>query len=129
MIRLVALMLFLLQAASALALGLESPLPSQQQEQQAVALFRTIRCVVCAGESIADSPAQIAADMRRSIRAQIANGVSDADITAGLVGHYGDSVLMRPPLNAATWPLWFGPLLIAVAALLFARRFFRKTTS
>lgn len=104
----------------------DRPLADAAQEARAQALFDGIRCVVCQHEAIADSPAGIAADMRRLVREEIAAGSSDAEIRDDLVRRYGDFVLFKPPVRAATWLLWFGPLalVLAVGAVLlgFARR-------
>lgn len=119
-------MLALLAPLPALALGLEEPLPDAAQEARARALFHEIRCVVCEGESIADSPADIAGLLRRDIREKIAAGSSDADIRSLLVSHYGTSILMDPPLRSSTWLLWFGPALILALATLLAAWYFRS---
>ncbi|MFA4892857.1 cytochrome c-type biogenesis protein CcmH [Brevundimonas sp.] len=100
----------------------DRPLPDAAQEARAKALFADIRCVVCQHEAIADSPAGIAADMRRLVREEIAAGRTDAQVREDLVRRYGDFVLFKPPVRAGTWLLWFGPLaaLLAVAAALLA---------
>ncbi len=100
----------------------DRPLPDAAQEARAKALFADIRCVVCQHEAIADSPAGIAADMRRLVREEIAAGRSDAQVREDLVRRYGDFVLFKPPVRAGTWLLWFGPLaaLLAVGAALLA---------
>ena len=94
----------------------DRPLPDARQEARARALFADIRCVVCHNESIADSPAGIAGDMRRLVREEIAEGRSDAAIREDLVRRYGDFVLFQPPLRPGTWLLWFGPLALGVLA-------------
>lgn len=94
----------------------DRPLPDAAQEARAQALFDDIRCVVCQHEAIADSPAGIAADMRRLVREEIAAGRSDEQIRTDLVGRYGDFVLFTPPLRGATWLLWFGPFAALLAA-------------
>lgn len=101
----------------------DAPLADAVQEARAQALFDGIRCVVCQHEAIADSPAGVAADMRRLVREEIATGRTDAEIRDGLVQRYGDYVLFRPPVRAGTWLLWFGPFLLVVAAgaMLFLR--------
>ncbi len=91
-------------------------LPNAAQEARAQALFDDIRCVVCQHEAIADSPAGIAADMRRLVREEIAAGRSDAEIRTDLVERYGDFVLFTPPMRGSTWLLWFGPLAALLAA-------------
>lgn len=100
----------------------EQPLSSPAQEARAQALFDDIRCVVCQHEAIADSPAGIAADMRRLVRDEIAAGRTDVQIRADLIARYGDYVLFRPPFRPGTLLLWLGPLalLLAVGAGLFA---------
>lgn len=90
-------------------------LPDPAQEARARALFEEIRCVVCQNESIDDSEADLAADMRRVVRAQVAAGRSDAEVRAYLVDRYGEFVLLKPPFSAANLALWLTPaLLLAV---------------
>ena len=79
---------------------------------RATALFQELRCVVCKGESIADSSADVAADMRAGVRAMIAQGKSDDDIKSFFVSRYGDAVLMTPRLSPHTWLLWLAPLVL-----------------
>ena len=94
----------------------DRPLPDAAQEARARALFSDIRCVVCQHESIADSPAGIAADMRRLVREQIAAGKTDDEIKADLLRRYGDYVLFTPPMRIGTWLLWFGPFALVLTA-------------
>ena len=94
----------------------DRPLPDAAQEARARALFTDIRCVVCQHESIADSPAGIAADLRGLVREQIAAGKTDDEIKADLLRRYGDYVLFQPPLRIGTWLLWFGPFALAAGA-------------
>lgn len=100
----------------------DRPLASAGQEARAQALFDVLRCVVCQHESIADSPAGIAGDMRRLVREEIAAGATDAQIKADMVSRYGDYVLFQPPVRTGTWLLWFGPLALVLGGggLLFA---------
>jgi len=126
-IGIIAMLIWSLIIGAACAFTIEKPLPDAQQELRAKALFHEIRCVVCQSESVADSPADIAADIRRMIREQVAKGASDSDIKASLVSHYGDYILMKPPLNNATFLLWFGPALVLVTAFFVAMRFFRRS--
>lgn len=90
----------------------DAPLADPAQEARAKALFGEIRCVVCQHESIVDSPAAIAADMRGLVREQIVAGRSDDEIQQDLVRRYGDYVLFRPPFKGATVLLWLGPFLL-----------------
>ena len=123
-------MQFLLVAVLAVGLMAAEPAPapdrpmaSAADEARAQALFEDIRCVVCQHEAIADSPAGVAADMRRLVREEIAAGRSDAQIREGLIARYGDYILFRPPVRAGTWLLWFGPFLLVLiaGAILFLR--------
>ena len=104
----------------------DRPLADATQEARARALFADIRCVVCQHEAIADSPAGIAADMRRLVREEIAAGRSDGQVRDDLVRRYGDFVLFKPPVRAGTWLLWFGPLavllMVASGWLMLGRR-------
>lgn len=85
------------------------------QEARAQALEREIRCVQCQNEPIAQSTADIAADMRTLVRERVAAGDSDTEIRAFFRQRYGDFVLFRPPWDARTWALWASPLLLAGA--------------
>lgn len=85
-------------------------------EARAVALQKQLRCVVCQGESLDESNAQIAKDLRRLIRKRILAGYSNDAIKAYLVSRYGDFILMKPPLKAETYALWFGPLIVLLIA-------------
>ena len=104
----------------------DQPLVSPGQEARAQRIFEVVRCVVCQHESIADSPAGIAGDMRRLVREEIASGATDQQVRDDLVRRYGDYVLFTPPVRTGTWLLWFGPALLAVlggiALFVFARR-------
>jgi len=82
---------------------------------RAVALANELRCLVCQNQSIAESNAELAVDLRRQIREQIAAGRSDAEIVDFMVSRYGEFVLYRPPFKATTLLLWAGPLLLVVA--------------
>ncbi|MDO1558134.1 cytochrome c-type biogenesis protein CcmH [Brevundimonas sp. 2R-24] len=103
----------------------ERSLSDPAQEARAQALFRDIRCVVCQNESIADSQAGIAGDLRRRIREEVAAGRSDQTIKADLQRLYGDFVLLKPPVGPRTWLLWGAPFLLIViggAAILMRLR-------
>lgn len=95
----------------------DRPLPDAAQEARAQALFKDVRCVVCQHESIADSPAGIAADMRRLVRDEIASGASDQAVREDLVRRWGDYILFRPPVRWTTWLLWFGPFAVVAAGV------------
>jgi cytochrome c-type biogenesis protein CcmH len=88
------------------------------QEARAQSLEREIRCVQCENEPIAQSTADIAADMRRLVRERVAAGDSDEEIRTYFRQRYGDFVLFRPPWDARTWALWGAPFLLLGAGLL-----------
>ena len=80
-------------------------------EKRMVAISSELRCLVCQNESLSASNAELAHDLRREIRSQIAAGKSDGEIRDFMVSRYGDFVLYRPPLKGTTLLLWFGPAL------------------
>jgi cytochrome c-type biogenesis protein CcmH len=114
--------------AAGLALGQadEVPRPDPQVEQRLKSLAEELRCLVCQNQTIADSNAPLALDLRNQIRAQIAAGRSDGQIRDYMVDRYGDFVLYRPPFKASTAILWAGPfalLLLGVGiAIVITRR-------
>ncbi|MEQ8435584.1 MAG: cytochrome c-type biogenesis protein CcmH [Oceanicaulis sp.] len=93
-----------------------------EDEARAQDLMREIRCMVCAGESIMDSNAGMALDMRRYVREQVAQGAEDGEVRQSLVERFGHEVLMRPSFDARSAPLWIAPLIFLMlgGALLFA---------
>ncbi|USI74599.1 cytochrome c-type biogenesis protein CcmH [Sphingomonas morindae] len=102
-------------------------LPDPAQEAKARALMASLRCVVCQGQSIADSDADLAGDMRALVRHRIAAGARPAAVRAWMVERYGAWVSYDPPLSALTWPLWAAPLLLLIAGAWLARGAFRRT--
>ena len=106
---------FLLLSSAAYAAPAPGTLSDPALETRARALQKELRCVVCQGESIDESNAPIAADIRKLIRERIAAGDSDKQIKDYLVSRYGDFVLMKPPLEPSTWLLWFGPAAVLLA--------------
>ena len=101
-------------------------LPDPAQEARAKALMETLRCLVCQGQSIADSDAEMAGDMRALVRERIAKGEKPDQIRKWLVQRYGDYVTYDPPLSWVTAPLWLTPILLTVLGLFLARRLFRR---
>ena len=118
----------LLLAIASLAWGQSSEIanPDPAVERRLKGLAEELRCLVCQNQTIADSNAPLAVDLRNQIRAQIAQGRSDDQIRSYMVERYGDFVLYKPPFHAATALLWLGPpLLIAIgigAFVLVVRR-------
>ena len=104
----------------------DTQLPDPKQEAQAKALMETIRCLVCQGQSIADSNAELAGDMRAMIRERIAAGEKPVVIRAWLVRRYGAWVTYEPPLDSATSLLWAAPVLLLGLGIFIARRSFRR---
>lgn len=100
-------------AAANAPLGFEDPEKQQRYEE----LLEEIRCLVCQNQSLADSGAGLAQDLRREIHTMIDEDRSNAEITGFLVERYGDFVLYRPPLKRSTWLLWFGPFILLLAGL------------
>jgi cytochrome c-type biogenesis protein CcmH len=102
-------------------------LPDARQEAAATALMLTIRCLVCQGQSIADSDAELAGDMRALVRRRIAAGETPDAIRRWLVERYGSWISYAPPVEPQTWPLWAAPILLLAAGLWLARgRFHRR---
>ena len=103
-----------------------SQLPDTRQEAQASALMLQIRCLVCQGQSIADSDAELAGDMRALVRRRIAAGESPEQIRGWLIDRYGAWVTYEPPLEPVTWPLWAAPVLFIAVGLWLARGRLRR---
>lgn len=96
-------------------------LPDPRQEEQAKALMEEIRCLVCQGESIADSDADLAGDMRDMVRRRIAAGEKPSAIRSWLIQRYGAWITFMPPSEPATWPLWLAPIALLLGGALVAR--------
>jgi cytochrome c-type biogenesis protein CcmH len=126
-VRLAALLLPALLLASP-ALAVSDPaelLPDRQQELRAEALGHQLRCLVCQNESVEESNADLARDLRRIIRQRVSAGDTDQQVVDWMVARYGDFVRLRPPFNAVTLVLWSAPglaLLVGLGAVLMARR-------
>ncbi len=131
--RRVALTLLLMLAGPALADSSLPPaklaytqLPDPKQEAAAQKLMVTLRCLVCQGQSIADSDAEMAGDMRALVRRRIAAGQSPQQVRDWLVARYGDYVTYDPPLSAATLPLWIAPIGLIALGIWIARASFKR---
>ena len=118
--------LALLWLGLAPALAEEAQLADPKLEQRVRDLSREIRCVVCQSQSVADSDADIAQEVRALIREQVAAGKSDQEIRDYLVARYGDFVLFDPPFKAATYVLWIGPFAVLVIAGIGVALYFRR---
>jgi len=136
-VRRIALVAALLLAAPALADSNLPPaywadrqLPDPRREAQAQALMGELRCLVCQGQSIADSDAELAGDMRDLVRRRIAAGEKPSAVRAWLISRYGSWISYRPTGEPAAWPLWFAPLvLLAVGLVLIRRRIVRRNNA
>ncbi len=110
------LILFLLLSSVAFAAPAPESLSDPAQEAHARALQKEFRCLVCQGESIDESGAPLAADLRRLIREHIARGESDDQIRRYLVARYGAFILMKPPVEPDTYALWIAPFVVLLLA-------------
>jgi cytochrome c-type biogenesis protein CcmH len=98
-------------------------LPDPKEEAKAQALMAELRCLVCQGQSIADSDAELAGDMRDLVRRRIAAGEEPSAIRGWMVQRYGSWISYKPTAEPAAWPLWLAPLaLLLVGAWLIRRR-------
>lgn len=98
-------------------------LPDERQEAKAQALMAELRCLVCQGQSISDSDAELAGDMRDLVRRRIAAGEKPEQIRRWLIDRYGSWVSYRPTSEPSAWPLWAAPIiLIGLGGLLAAKR-------
>jgi len=95
-------------------------------ETRARAISAELRCVVCQNQSIDESDADLAKDLRTIIRARLVAGDSDLEVIEFVTARYGDFVLLRPPFKGATVILWFGPLLFALAGLAGIILYYRR---
>ena len=119
-------LLLLLISLPALAVEPSEMLPDPALEARARTLSRELRCVVCQNQSVDDSQAEVAHDIRRAVRERLSSGDSDSQVLDYMTRRYGDYVLMNPPLKARTLALWLGaPLVLLVGCIglfLAARR-------
>ena len=108
----------------------EAPLAvdNPELERRVMALSEELRCLVCQNQTLADSHAELAVDLKNQVREKLASGMSDQDVVNYMVERYGDFVLYRPPVKGTTWLLWFGPfvLLVGGVALLLVKLARRK---
>lgn len=98
-------------------------------EQRAREISKGLRCIVCQNQSIDESNADLARDMRVMLRERLVSGDSDQQVFDYMVSRYGDFVLLNPPFKVSTYALWFGPLLIIGVGLLVVTVFYRRRLS
>ena len=107
-------------ASSALALFLAVSVAGADDaalDRRVMELAGELRCLVCQNQSLAESNAGLAVDLRNQIREQLARGASEREVVDFMVARYGDFVLYRPPLKASTFLLWFGPFVLLIAGI------------
>jgi len=120
------ILILVLISLTAPALAIEAkPVEDPQIEQRMQALTQQLRCLVCQNETLADSRADLAEDLRKEIREQMKAGKSDQEIIAFLTQRYGDFVLYKPPVKATTYLLWFGPFVLLLGGTLLLYRYLK----
>lgn len=95
-------------------------------EERVLNLSRELRCLVCQNETLADSRAELAVDLRNQVREQMKAGKSDEEIIAFLTARYGDFVLYRPRVRPVTYVLWFGPFILLLAGLVLLFKYVKR---
>jgi cytochrome c-type biogenesis protein CcmH len=110
-------LLLVLTLSSAAIAGEATPAADPALEERVIAVAQELRCLVCQNQTLADSNAPLAVDLRDQIRERMRQGASERAVVDYMVARYGDFVLYRPPLKATTVLLWAGPMLLAIAGL------------
>ena len=121
-----AALLTVLVLGNALAVQPDEVLKDPALEARARALSKDIRCLVCQNQSIDDSNADLARDLRILVRERLVAGDSDTEVLDYLIARYGDFVMLKPPFKGSTYILWFGPLLVFVLAAIGLAVYFRR---
>lgn len=119
-------------AVTALAIGVdEKPLPDPAEEARAQNIMKQLRCLVCQNQSIVDSDAALAKDLRVIVRERMIAGDSDEDVLGYMTSRYGDWVLLKPPFDGATIILWISPLLLLLIGfyVIYRNQTQRKTAA
>ena len=115
-----------LMPASAWAIDPEPPFEDPQLEAEYQALIKEVRCLVCQNQTIADSNAPLASDLRREIREMMGEGATRGEVNEFLVARYGDFVLYRPRFQPSTWALWIGPAFFVILGMAVFGRILRS---
>lgn len=123
---LLAFMLVLSSSVPAFAVNPDEILADPKLEARARELGKELRCLVCQNQSIDESDAELARDLRVLVRERISAGDTDRQVMDYIVSRYGDFVLLRPPVKSTTYILWFGPALVLVLGLLAIFFFYRR---
>lgn len=113
------LLIFALAVAAFAATAREAPPAAADPllEKRVMALAEELRCLVCQNQTLADSHAELAIDLKNQVREKLAQGMSDKEVADYMVQRYGDFVLYRPPMKGTTWLLWFGPFLLLIGGM------------
>jgi cytochrome c-type biogenesis protein CcmH len=120
--------MLLLVSATVTAIGVDEPLADPAKQALYEQLVNEVRCLVCQNQTVADSNAPLAADLRREIHRMVESGQSEAEIKTFLTDRYGDFVLYRPRFAGASSLLWIAPGLLAVIGCLVLWRILRRRT-
>lgn len=120
--RSLALILTTFVVASATIADSQTPAPDQELERRVQRVAGELRCLVCQNQTIADSNAPLAVDLRSEVREMLGRGSSDAEVREFMVNRYGDFILYRPPFKATTLVLWGGPFLLLIVGIWVLRR-------
>jgi len=127
--RLLILLVLIFLSSPAFAIHPDERMADPVMEARAQHLYEQLRCTVCQNQSIADSNADIAADLRHLVREELEKGRSDEEILAYIQSRYGDFVLMRPPFAPHTWALWLLPLIMLAGGGIVWLRMIREKKS
>ena len=127
-LRFASILFICLLASVVVAQVQEEEIPSDDPviEQRLANLSKQLRCLQCQNQTLADSPAGLAADLRREIRVQMKAGKSDQEIIAFLTQRYGDFILYKPRVTFTTYLLWFGPFVLLLAGLYVLFRYIKQ---
>lgn len=122
----------MLALAAVAAQGREAPpaVANPELEKRVMELSEQLRCLVCQNQTLADSHAELAIDLKNQVREKLESGMSNQDVVNYMVERYGDFVLYKPPVKGTTWLLWFGPFLLLVIGIfvLFRKLSRRRVT-
>lgn len=111
---------FCISAMPSMAADAQSATADPVLEKKVMAIAEELRCLVCQNQTIADSHAELAVDLKNQVREMLVAGKNEAEIKRYMVERYGDFVLYRPPVKGNTWLLWAGPFALLLVALIFA---------
>ncbi|MDH3646065.1 MAG: cytochrome c-type biogenesis protein CcmH [Gammaproteobacteria bacterium] len=129
MSRLISLLMLVALSGTVLAIDNQEALEDSALQARYVRLGNELRCLVCQNQSIADSTAGLAADLRAQVREMLLDGASDQEILDYMVARYGDFVRYRPAFNIRTWALWLGPFVVVLIGLAVVATVIRRNAN